>query len=63
MATGQRRAVPGQADHADVVAEVLAAELRADADLLGQLEDLLLQLLVAEAVARAAEPSAGSSSR
>ena len=47
---GQRGAVPGQAHHAHVVAEVLAAELRADADLLRQLEDLLLQLLVAEAV-------------
>ena len=41
----------GEADDADVVAEVLAAELRADADLLGELEDLLLQLQVAEAVA------------
>ncbi|MGX1314227.1 hypothetical protein RKD24_004346 [Streptomyces calvus] len=45
------RAVPRQPDHAHVVAEVLAAELRADADLLRQLEDLLLQLLVPEAVA------------
>ncbi len=43
--------MPGQTDHTDVVAEVLAAELRADTDLLGQLEDLLLQLLVPEAVA------------
>lgn len=54
--------MPGQADDADVVAEILAAELRADADLLRQLEDLLLQLLVAEAVAEG-EPSAGISSR
>ena len=52
MATGQRGAVAGQADDAHVVAEVLAAELRADAELLGQLEHLLLQLEVAEAVRR-----------
>ena len=43
-------AVPGQPDHADVVAEVLAAELRADPEGLGELEDLLLELEVAEAV-------------
>lgn len=55
-------AVAGEADDADVVAEVLAAELRADADLLRQFEDLLLQRLVAEAVAQG-EPSRGSSSR
>lgn len=47
---GAGRAVPGQPHHAHVVAEVLAAELRPDADLLGQLEDLVLQLLVPEAV-------------
>ena len=46
-----RRAVPGQPHHADVVAEVLAAELGADAEALGQLEDLLLELEVAEPVA------------
>ena len=40
----------GEADDADVVAEVLAAELRADPERLGQLEDLLLELDVAEAV-------------
>ena len=45
-----RGAVPRQPDHADVVAEVLAAELRADPERLGQLEDLLLELEVAEAV-------------
>lgn len=56
------RAVTGQADDADIMAEVLAAELGADADLLRQLEDLLLQLLVPEPVA-GGEPSAGSSSR
>ncbi len=42
--------MPRQTHHAHVVTEVLAAELRADADLLGQLEDLLLQVLVPEAV-------------
>ena len=42
-------AVARQAHHADVVAEVLAAELRADARLLGELEDLLLELGIAEA--------------
>ncbi len=47
-----RGAVPGQSDHAHVVAEVLAAELGADAERLGQLEDLLLQLEVPEAVGR-----------
>ena len=41
-----------QPHHADVVAEVLAAELRADAERLGQLEDLFLQLDVAEPVGR-----------
>ncbi len=46
-----RRAVARQPDHADVVAEVLAAELRTDAEGLGQLEDLLLQRGVAETVA------------
>ena len=45
-----RRAVARQPDHAHVVAEVLAAELGADADLAGQLEHLLLELEVAEAV-------------
>ncbi len=39
-----------QPHHAHVVAEVLATELRADAERLGELEDLLLQLEVAEAV-------------
>ena len=42
----------GEADDAHVVAEVLPAELRADPERLGQLEDLLLQLDVAEAVGR-----------
>jgi hypothetical protein len=47
----QAGAVPREPDDAHVVAEVLAAELGADAELAGQLEDLLLQLGVAEAVA------------
>ena len=47
---GTGRAVAGEADDPDVVAEVLPAELRADAERLGQLEDLLLELEVAEAV-------------
>ena len=51
-----------QPDDAHVVAEVLAAELRADPEGLGQLEDLLLELEVAEAVA-AIEPSVGRLSR
>ena len=48
------RAVAGQADDAHVVAEVLAAELGADAGLLGELQHLALQLDVAEAVAEQA---------
>src|SRR5581483_8550274 len=47
-----RRAVTGQADDAHVVAEVLAAELRADAELAGELEDLLLELGVAKAASQ-----------
>ncbi len=46
-----RGAVAGQADHPHVVAEVLAAELGADAELAGELEHLGLQLDVAEGVA------------
>src|SRR5699024_6932251 len=46
---GQGCSVAGQTDHADVVAEVLPAELGADADLLGELEDLLLEFDVTEA--------------
>src|SRR4051794_4944761 len=45
--------MPWQPDDADVLAEVLAAELRADAEGLRQLEDLLLHLDVAEAVSGA----------
>ena len=44
-------AVARQADDADVVGEVLAAELGADAELLGGLEQPLLQLDVAEGLA------------
>jgi hypothetical protein len=47
----QRGAVPRQADHAHVVAEILAAELRADAERLRHLVDLALHLAVAESVA------------
>ncbi len=46
------RAVPRQAHHAHVVAEVLAAELCPDPDPLRELEDLLLEILVPEAVAQ-----------
>ena len=48
MPTGTGRAVARQADHADVVAEVLAAELGADPDFAGQLENLFLELDIAE---------------
>ena len=40
-----------QADHPHVVGEVLAAELGADADLVAELLDLLLELRVAEGAA------------
>lgn len=49
---GQRGAVAGEPDDADVMAEVLAAELRADTERAGQLVDLRLELDVAEAVPR-----------
>ena len=44
-------AMAGQADHADVVGEVLAAELGADTQLLGLDQELLLELDVAEGAA------------
>jgi hypothetical protein len=47
----QRRAVARQPDHAHVVAEILAAELRADAERLRHLQHLLLHLEIAEGVA------------
>ena len=50
----QRRAVARQADHPHVVTEILAAELRADADIARQLQHLLFHLQVAERVARLA---------
>jgi len=46
----QGRAVPRQPHHPHVVTEVLAAELRADAHLPGQLQHLCLELGVAEPV-------------
>ena len=61
-----RGAVAGQPDDPHVVAEVLAAELGADAELLGLGEDLGLELDVAEAVAGGVPGSAacrGSGSR
>src|SRR5699024_8090036 len=42
--------VSGQADDAHIVAEVFAAELRTEAEVLGELEDRLLERLVTEAV-------------
>ena len=47
----QRGAVARQPDHPHVVAEILAAELRADAERLRHLQDLLLHLEIAEGVA------------
>ena len=47
----QRGAVARHPDHAHVVAEILAAELRADAERLRHLEDFLLHLEIAEGVA------------
>ena len=58
-----RRAVAGQADDAHVVAEVLAAELGADAGLLRELQHLGLQLEVAEGVAELRCRPVGSVSR
>jgi hypothetical protein len=51
-ANRQRGAVAGQADNADIMTEILAAELRADAHLLGQLVDFGFHFEVAESVAR-----------
>ena len=58
----QRRAVARHADHPHVVAEILAAELRADAERLRHLQDFLLHLEIAEGVA-VGEPCVGSASR
>ena len=55
--------MPGQADDAHVVAEVAAAELRADAEVAGQLQHLGLQLDVPEAVRQSSSPTVGRLSR
>ena len=47
-ADGQRCAVARQADDAHIVAEILAAKLRADAHLLGHLVDFRFHLEIAE---------------
>ena len=49
-ADGQRRAVARQADDAHIVAEVLAAELGANAGCLGQLVDFGFHFQIAESV-------------
>jgi hypothetical protein len=54
MPIGSEAPWRGEADHAHVVAEILAAELRADAEVLRQLVDLGFQLRVADGVARLA---------
>ena len=55
MPDGQAGPVAGQADDADVVAEILAAELRPDAQLCRvSLEYLLLHLEVAKGISGAA---------
>ncbi len=41
----------GQADNADIVGEILAAELGADAELLGGLQQFILQFDIAEGLA------------
>ena len=45
------RTVTGQTDHADIMGEVLAAELGSEPDVAGSLEELLLQLDIAECAA------------
>ena len=50
-ADGARCAVTRQSDYADVVGEVLAAELRAQTDTLSLFEELLFKLHVAERMA------------
>ena len=56
-------AVTRQADDAHVVAEILAAELRADAVVAGQRQDFLLEAGVAEGLAVAGLPEFGRLSR
>jgi hypothetical protein len=48
---GQRCAVAGQADDADIVAEIFAAELRADADALGHFQHAGFHFEIAKRVA------------
>ena len=59
----QRRAVPRQPDHAHVVAEIFAAELRADAERLRHLQHFLLHREIAEGVAVLAALASAASSR
>ena len=47
----QRSAMARHPDHADVVAEIFAAELRADAERLRHLQNFLLHLQIAEGIA------------
>ena len=63
MRDRQRGAVPWQPDDAHVVAEVLAAELRTDAEVLREPEDLGLELEVAEPVAERRALLVGKESR
>ena len=56
------RAVARQPDDADVVGEVLAAELGADAELVRRLEQLRLELDVAERLTPCSFPFVGSAS-
>ncbi len=56
----QRSAVAGQANHPHVMAEIFAAELRADAKLLGQRENLGFEFEIAEGLRLSALPETGS---
>src|SRR5882762_4080633 len=47
----ERGAVARHPDHADVMAEIFATELRADAERLRHLQDLLFHLQIAEGIA------------
>ena len=58
-----RRAVPRQADHAHVVTEVLAAELRADPERLRQREHFALRARRRESRGPSSLPVVGSESR
>ena len=50
-AYGARCAVTRHTDHADIVSEIFAAELRAETDALSGLEQFLLKLHIAESAA------------